>query len=87
MKLDSESEGTLFLKSWNDLEAGAILSAKFGPMFVKYLQNLLATFSVLVLLSPFSSTNGYVNFFFLFWPIALFKILHVCLMLVLFISI
>ena len=30
MKLDSESEGTLFIKSWNDLEAGAILSAKFG---------------------------------------------------------
>ena len=87
MKLESESEGTLFIKSWNDLEAGAILSAKFGPMFVKYLQNLLATFSVLVILSPFSSTNRYVNFFFLFWPIALFKILHVFLMLVLFISI
>ena len=33
MKLDSESEGTLLIKSWNDLEegsAGAILSAKFG---------------------------------------------------------
>ena len=87
MKLDGESEGTLFIKSWKDLEAGAILSGKFGPMFVKYLQNLLATFSVLVMLSTFSSTNGYVNFFFLFWPIALFKILHVCLMLVLFISI
>ena len=87
MKLESKSEGTLFIKSWNDLEAGAILSAKFGPMFVKYLQNLLATSSVLVMLSPFSSTSGYVNFFFLFWPIALFKILHVCLMLVLFISI
>ena len=26
-------------KSWNYLEAGAILPAKFGPMFVKYLQN------------------------------------------------
>ena len=64
MKLESESEGTLFIKSWNDLDAGAILSATFGPMFVKYLQNLLATFSVLVILSPFSSTNG--NFFFLF---------------------
>ena len=76
MKLDSESEGTRFIKPWNDLEAGAILSAKREPMFVKYLQNLLATFSVLVMLSPFSSTNGYVNFFFLFWPIALFKILH-----------
>ena len=87
MKLDSESEGTLFIKSWNDLEAGAILSAKFGLMLVKYLQNLLATFSVLVILSPFSSTNGHVNFFFLFWPIALFKIFPVCLMLVLFISI
>ena len=84
MKLDSESEGTLFIKSWNNLEVGAILSTKFGPMFVKYLQNLLATFSVLLMLSLFSSTNGYVNFFFLFWPIALFKILHVCLMLVLF---
>ena len=65
----------------------AILSAKFGPMFVKYLQNLFATSSVLVMLSPFSSSSGYVNFFFLFWPIALFKILHVCLMLVLFNSI
>ena len=33
MKLDSEYEGTLFIKSWNDLEvgsAGAILSVKFG---------------------------------------------------------
>ena len=29
----------------------------------------------------------YVNFFFLFWPIALFKIFHVCLMFVLFNSI
>ena len=58
LKLDSESEGTLFIKSWNDLEAVVILSAKFGPMFVKYLQNLLATFSVLVILSPFSSTSG-----------------------------
>ena len=48
MKLESKSEGTLFIKSWNDLEAGAILSAKFGPMLVKYVQNLLATFSVLV---------------------------------------
>ena len=80
MKFDSESEGTLFIKFWNDLVAEAILSARFGPMFVKYLQNLLATFSVLVMLSPFSSTNRYVNFFFLFWPIALFKILFVCLM-------
>ena len=52
------------MKSWNDLKAGSILSAKFGPIFVKYLQNLLMTFSVLVMLSPFSSTNGYVNFFF-----------------------
>ena len=49
------SEGTLFIKSWNDLEAGAILSAKFGPMFVKYFQNLLATCSALVMPSPFSS--------------------------------
>ena len=87
VKLESESEGTLFIKSWNDLEAGDILSAKFGPMFVKYLENLLATFFVLVILSPFSSTNGYVNFFFLFWPTALFKILHFWLMLVSFISI
>ena len=63
MKLEGESEGTLFIKSWNDLEAGDILSANSGPVFVKYLQNLLATFSVLVILSPFSSTNGYVNFF------------------------
>ena len=77
----------MFIKSRNDLEAGAILLAKFGPMFVKYLQNLLATSSVLVMFPPFSSTSGYVNFFFLFWPIALFKILHVCLMLVLFNSI
>ena len=33
VKLGSESEGTLFIKSWNDLEvgsAGAILAAKFG---------------------------------------------------------
>ena len=43
MKLENETEGTLFIKSWNDLEAGAILSAKIGPMFVKYLQNLLAS--------------------------------------------
>ena len=50
VKLDSESEGALFIKSWNDLEAVVILSAKFGPMFVKYLQNLLATFTVLVIL-------------------------------------
>ena len=70
MKLDSESEGTLFIKFWNDLEAGAIISARFGPLFAKYLQNLLATFSVLVMFSPFLSTNGYGNFFFLFWPIA-----------------
>ena len=61
MKLDSEYEGTLFIKSLNDLEAGAILSAKFGPMFVKYSQNVLAIFSVLVTLSSFSTTYGYVN--------------------------
>ena len=77
----------MFIKSRNDLEAEAILSAKFGPMFVKYLQNLLATSTVLVMFPPFPFTSGYVNFFFLFWPIALFKILHVCLMLVLFNSI
>ena len=82
--MTASPEDTLFIKSWNNLEVGAILSAKFGPMFLKYLQNLLATFSVLLMLSLFSSTNGYVNFFFLFWPMALFKILHVCLMLVLF---
>ena len=64
MKLDSEYEGTLLIKSWNDLEAGAILSAKFGPMFENIsVQNLLATFFELVMLSPFSSANGYVNFF------------------------
>ena len=61
MKLDSESEGILFIKSWNDLYAGAILSAKFGPMFVKYSQNLLATFSMLGTFLSFSTTNGYVN--------------------------
>ena len=73
MKLDRESEGTLFRGYRNDLEAGAILSVNcqepiglWAPAIVKYLQNLLATFSVLVMLSPFSSTNGYVNFFFLF---------------------
>ena len=76
----------MFIKYWNDLEAVVILSAKFGPIFVKYLQNLLATFSVLVILSPFSSTSGYVSFF-LYWPIALFRIFHVCLMFVLFNSI
>ena len=42
VKLDSDFEDTLFMKSWNDLEAGAILLANCGPIFVKYLQNLLA---------------------------------------------
>ena len=40
-KYIGESEGTLFIKPWNDLEAVVILSAKFGSMFVKYIQNLL----------------------------------------------
>ena len=71
MKLDSESEGTLLIKSWNDLEAGVIFSAKFGPMFVKYLQYLLAIISLQFMLSPFSSTNGYVGYVMAYgWPIA-----------------
>ena len=42
LKLDSESKVTLvlFIKSWNDLAAGAILSAKFGSMFLKYIYRI-----------------------------------------------
>ena len=68
------------MNSLKDFEGEAILLAKFGPIFVKYWQNLLAIISGLVISRPLSRSCIVDDAFLLFRLITLFKILHVCLM-------